>query len=75
MDSIGINWNQVNYVLNHKAGTFNDIQNAIWYFTNNITPPVADQNADYLSMVQGAIANPGYTPGAGDVTAVICYTV
>ena len=32
-------FNKINYILNHKQGDMMDIQDAIWYFTDNYTPP------------------------------------
>ena len=34
-----IKWNAVAYVINHKVGSSNDIQTAIWYFTHNPIDP------------------------------------
>jgi len=66
-------WDMVNYILNHKQGTREDIQQAIWYFINmvgNYTPtsPIA------IAIVNDAIANGnGFVPSNGQIVAVICY--
>jgi hypothetical protein len=66
-------WDMVNYILNHKQGVVQDIQQAIWYFADiggNYTPtsPVA------WSIVNDALANgAGFVPSAGQITAVICF--
>ena len=65
------NWHEVNYVLNHEVGTdVNQIQEAIWYFTDGYNPPTTDANA--WSMINSALANPNYTPGTGAMLAVLC---
>jgi hypothetical protein len=66
-------WDMVNYILNHKQGTANDIQQAIWYFIHiggNYTPtsPTA------WTIVNDALANgTGFVPANGQITAVICF--
>ena len=63
-------WNKVNYILNHKQGSAQDVQAAIWYFINGI--PTTSANA--LAMINDANANPNYMPNVGDTIAVICVT-
>lgn len=65
-----INWNAINYILNHKQGTMMDVQNAIWYFTDGTSVSGAA-----LAMVNAAEANLGYNPVTmgGTVLAIICY--
>lgn len=65
----GINWNAINYILNHKQGTMLDVQQAIWHFTN---PPYNGLNPTGWAMVNAANAHPGYVPTTGEVLAVIC---
>jgi hypothetical protein len=66
-------WDMVNYILNHKQGTAQDIQQAIWYFINmvgNYTPtsPVA------WTIVNDTLANgTGFVPAYGQIIAVICF--
>jgi hypothetical protein len=71
---ISQNWSMVNYILNHKQGVSEDIQEAIWYFFNMVdgyTPPSATAKA----IVNDALANgSNFNPEAGQVVAVICYT-
>lgn len=64
----GINWIAINYILNHKQGTMMDVQEAIWYFSDGISPGSAAAQA----MVDAANANPSYDPTTGAVLAVIC---
>jgi len=66
-------WDMVNYILNHKQGTVQDIQQAIWYF--------ADINGNYTptspaawTIVNDALANgTGFVPAYGQIVAVICF--
>jgi hypothetical protein len=69
----GLNWNAINYILNHKQGSMMQIQEAIWHFTNNFSP--AGSHTAAWAMINGADANPGYIPGAGNVVAVICLPI
>ena len=66
-------WDMVNYILNHKQGTFEDVQPAIWYFVHmdgGYTP----NRAVAWSMVNDALANgEGFEPACGEIAAVICY--
>jgi hypothetical protein len=63
-----INWIKINYILNHKQGSMNDVQRAIWHYTDNQAV-----DGDALAMVQAADANYlGYDPLTGAVFAVIC---
>jgi hypothetical protein len=72
-------WNQINYILNNKQGDRWDIQRAIWYFINEGPTPWNQPHpespvvtSDAWDMINGAIANPGYIPGPGEIVAVIC---
>jgi hypothetical protein len=67
----GINWVAINYILNHKQGDMMDVQNAIWHFTDNYTPP-GGFSAAAQAMIDAADANPSYDPTTGAVLAVIC---
>jgi len=68
-------WDMVNYVLNHKQGSAEDIQQAIWYFINlvgNYTPT----SGVAWAIINDAIANGnGFIPGYGQTIAVICFPV
>jgi hypothetical protein len=68
-----INWNAVNYILNHKNGTLVDIQFAIWYFTNNY--PSIGLSPYIDSMITAALANPNYTPGNGKIIGIIAVPI
>lgn len=68
-------WDMVNYILNHKQGTADDIQQAIWYFIDidgNYTPT----STVAWTMVNDALANgTGFVPAYGQIVAIICYPV
>lgn len=67
-------WEMINYVINHTppAATPEDIQEAIWYFTENKTEYPIDPEA--LQMVLAAEEfGVGYHPEPYGTVAVICY--
>jgi hypothetical protein len=69
-DDFDMDWARVNYILNHKQGDKEDVQDAIWYFGNGIMPPPGPGQ----DMVEDAMANGGdFYPEEGDWFAVICY--
>ncbi len=62
-------YNRINYILNHKQGTGDDVQAAIWFFTDGITSGLTPAAQ---AMIDDALANGGsFTPGVGQITAVI----
>lgn len=68
-------WDKVNYVLNHKQGTADDIQNATWYFINmqNYTSNPPSNETFAWAMINDALANgTGFVPTTGQTVAVIC---
>jgi hypothetical protein len=68
-------WDMLNYILNHKQGIAQDIQQAIWYFIH------MDDNYTPTSTVAWAIVNDtlangnGFVPGNGQMIAVVCYPI
>jgi hypothetical protein len=68
----GVPWDKVNYLLNHKAGTAQEVQAALWLLTwASSTFPVT---AAAQAMYDDAIANGGgFVPAPGQVVAVILY--
>jgi len=66
-------WDMVNYILNHKQGDAEDIQQAIWYFIHingNYTPT----STVAWTIVNDTLANGnGFFPEIGQMIAVICY--
>lgn len=64
-------WSYINYIINHKQGSGDDVQAAIWYFTDGIT---SDLSAAAQAMIDEALAfGDGYVPGPGSLTAVVVY--
>jgi hypothetical protein len=66
-------WDMVNYVLNHKQGKEEDVQQAVWYFVN-LMGNYSVSSTKALAMIDAARANgTGFVPGIDQVIAVICY--
>ncbi|MEO5803204.1 MAG: post-COAP-1 domain-containing protein [Verrucomicrobiota bacterium] len=64
-----INWNYINYIINHKQGDADDVQAAIWFFTDGITSGIT---AAAQAMINDALANgANFIPGPGQLVAVI----
>jgi hypothetical protein len=67
-------WDMVNYILNHKSGTANDTQEAIWYFINSVPGYNATLSANANATVEDALANgTGFVPNPNQVAAVVCF--
>lgn len=71
-------WDLVNYIINHKQGYFDDgysmmdIQNAIWYFFEDLTYNQLSTNSK--AIVDDAEANgEGFYPASGEYMAIIVY--
>jgi len=63
------NWDKVNYILNHKRGSRESIQNAIWYYTDNEN---LSSDTDAAAMVADANENgSGFIPQSGETVAVL----
>lgn len=62
-------WDLINYILNHKQGNRDDIQLAMWYFTDGVNwglTPTA------TAIINDSLANgEGFTPKAGELQAVV----
>ena len=68
-------WDMVNYILNHKQGDVQDIQQAIWYFTLT-DGEYSPSSSVAWTIINDALENGGgFVPGAGQVIAVICYPI
>ena len=63
-------WPKVNYILNNKQGTWEDVADAIWWFIGGGSYPTDD---DAKAMVTAADANAGFEPGPAQILAVIVY--
>lgn len=69
-------WDKINYVINHKQGPWEEVQLAIWYFTEGGFVPDPATNAFAAAMVQAAEANgSGFVPAVGQVIGVIVWWV
>ncbi|MBA4147365.1 MAG: hypothetical protein H0X66_04565 [Verrucomicrobia bacterium] len=66
-----IPWGIVNYILNNKQGTPEDVQNAIWWFTDGWPVTPAENTAAYQSLLAAAASQGSFVPGSGDVVAVV----
>ena len=67
----GYPWDKVNYLLNNKNGSIEDIQAAMWMLTNTYggTFPIT---AEVQAMVNDANANgEGFLPSGGQIAAVV----
>ncbi|MDB6055096.1 MAG: hypothetical protein JWN25_2619 [Verrucomicrobiales bacterium] len=62
-------WDLVNYVINHKQGDRNDIQAAIWYFTDGDTWDVTP--AAQAMILDAQAHGEGFVPAVGQQVAVI----
>jgi hypothetical protein len=66
-----INWNRINYLLNHKEGKQSSIQRAIWHLTNGSRRLPKEVE----SLVRDAEEKgTDFIPGEGEVMAIICYS-
>jgi hypothetical protein len=63
-------WNQINYILNNKQGTVNDISQAIWYFMGWYYFEHLTSTAQTL--VNEANAHSDFVPAFGQIVGVIC---
>jgi hypothetical protein len=68
-----VSWDLVNYVLNHKQGSWFDVQLAIWQLIWGDSHRIPTEVA--WAMVADAQANgPGFMPGPGQLIAIILCT-
>lgn len=69
----GERWDMVNYILNHKQGAAEDIQQAIWYFVHMDSSYTPTRTMAW-TIVNDTLANgDGFVPEYGQIIAVICY--
>ncbi len=63
-------WNKINHVLNHKLGTPDDVQNAIWSLLGQPTlPPLTPA---FITMTNTAHQTGStYTPSTNDISAIL----
>ena len=64
-----IPWDYIAYILNHKQGNANDIQQAFWYFSDGLAPT----SGAAVAMVNDALTNgTGFIPGPCQIRPIIC---
>ena len=64
-------WDMVNYILNHKQGSWEDVQHAIWFFVDGGRWP---KSPAAQAMVNEALEQgEGFTPGPGQILAVVLF--
>jgi hypothetical protein len=69
------NWELLNYILNHKQGTAEDIQQAIWYFIQ-LDGSYIPTRVTAWTIINDTLAHGvGFIPKFGQIIAVICYPV
>jgi hypothetical protein len=74
-DLVNENWSRVNYILNHKKGEVQDIQEAIWYFIN-LNSGYLPQRSVTWAIIDDANANgTNFVPTANQIVTVIAYPV
>jgi uncharacterized repeat protein (TIGR02543 family) len=65
-------WNKVDYIINNKQGTADDVQAAIWHYIDSNGGNQADP--DVIAMEAAADANGGsFVPTPGQLLAVVLY--
>jgi hypothetical protein len=65
------NWSKVNYIINHKQGTWDEVQAAIWHYIDHNGGNQADPTV--IAMEAAADRNPNFVPSAGQLLAVVVY--
>ena len=64
-------FNMVNWILNNKTGTVQDVQNAIWLVITGVTDPLYPPSKTATDLAAAAKGNPNYIPNAFGVMAVL----
>ncbi len=67
----GTRWNQINYIINHKNGPKQAVQDAIWHFTNGEKPEKLSREAAQL-IEEANLKGKDYIPREDDLVAVVC---
>lgn len=66
-------WDKVNYLLNHKAGTAAQIQEALWIVLGQ--KPLAQASSQLVAdMASAALGSSGFVPQPGQIIAVLLYS-
>jgi hypothetical protein len=64
-------WDKVNYILNHKQGTSDDVQAAIWCFIDGGVYPDPGYARDMVD--EANHHGEGFVPGPTQILAVVCW--
>ncbi len=64
-------WNQINYIINHKSGSKKDIQQAIWHFADGEHQKTLSVEAAQL-VEEANLKGKDYIPAEGELVAIIC---
>ena len=73
-DLAGQKWDMVNYVLNHRQGVAEDVQQALWFFVNLVGNYSPSSPTAWIMIEDANLNGEGFIPETGQVVAVICYT-
>ncbi len=65
-------WDMVNFILNHKQGTAEEVQEAIWYFVNLNEVFTPSTNSSWAMINEALVNGEGFVPSRQQVVAVIC---
>ncbi|UCH32350.1 MAG: hypothetical protein JSV05_02940 [Candidatus Bathyarchaeota archaeon] len=68
-------WDLLNYILNHKQGTAEDIQQAIWYFIQMDGSYTPTRSMAWTIINDTVTHGNGFIPQFGQIMAVICYPI
>jgi hypothetical protein len=69
---VDMEWDKVNYVLNHKQGGPQDVQQAIWNFINMNGGYSAETDLAQAMVAEAEASGTGFIPEDTQVMAVIC---
>jgi hypothetical protein len=70
----GMEWNKINYIVNHKRGSKKVIQDAIWHFADSKHQKTLGVEATQL-VEEANLKGKDYIPAEGEILAVICQNV
>lgn len=69
-----LQWRQINYVINHKVGSKEDVQEAIWHLSKDRGH--GKMSAKAVRMIhEASLKGKDYNPAAGDLVAILCQSV
>lgn len=65
-------WRQINYLINHKKGSRQDLQLAIWRLAKCCSTTTKMSPGALRLIHEANLKGKDYTPAAGDLVAIIC---